>query len=640
MYKISIPITLSESIDKEALLKSLKTAKADYLFLAPGSVSAKKENNQKHYEQLKNLIPFFKQHGLQVGVWIWSLWVVDFDSDTIDQYIMKSHNGVLRSMENPLNSNERICSGFICPTNEESTNIMTDFIREVAKLGPDIILFDDDLDYATHMGSIGCYCDRHLKLISDRLGYEISREELIQKVTEDKPNYIRTEWLKLMGETLENYARDVRRAVDSVNPEVRFGLCSVMSQWGADGTTPEKLAKLFAGNTKPFLRLIGAPYWAPVSAWGNRLQHVIELSRMEYAWIEDKNIEVFAEGDVYPRPRHKVPARYLEIFDTALRAAKVGEGIHKYMLDYTSKIGYETGYIDRHIKNSPIYEQLDNIFSDKTEIGVRVYETLEKTWDADFSGIENPHQYIAESFFSLSARMLSDNSIPTIYTGNSGVGIAFGENARNLPKEAFENGLIIDIRAAKILMEMGIDVGIERVGENLINNLLYFPKYDDIVVTGYSSNSAYEIKVKDSAEPIIYSENNGERFVDAFHYQNADGQKFLVYGFDAAFTDETRYRNYYTQRQLCESIEWLQDKKMTAKCLGNPDLYMLTKQNNEGLAIGLWNNFADEILEPVIELDREYTNVELVNCNGNLEGTTLKLSEIPAFSFAFVNLKL
>jgi hypothetical protein len=59
--------------------------------------------------------------------------------------------------------------------------------------------------------------------------------------------------------------------------------------------------------------------------------------------IEDKNIEVLSEGDVYPRPRHKIPANYLEIFDTALRAADCTNGIHKYMLDYTSNAGnYET----------------------------------------------------------------------------------------------------------------------------------------------------------------------------------------------------------------------------------------------------------------------------------------------------------
>ena len=78
---------------------------------------------------------------------------------------------------------------------------------------------------------------------------------------------------------------------------------------------------------------------------------------------------------------------------------------------------------------------------------------------------------------------------------------------------------------------------------------------------------------------------------------------------------------------------------MTAKCLGNPDLYMMTKQNDEGLGIGLWNIFADEIFKPVIELGDKYTSAEFINCSGKLEGNKIELSEISPFGFAFINLK-
>lgn len=634
-----MPITVNEHFKKEVVLEALQKCGANYIFLAPPLNSAKKENNDVSIEMLRDLIPYYKENGYQVGVWIWSLWVTDFENENILDYVMVNHKGEPRYNSNYLNSNKKICSGFICPTSEKAVKIMTDYIKEITSLSPDIILFDDDLDYATHMQSLGCYCDRHLKLISERLGYEISREELSQKVTEEKPNKIRQVWYSLMGETLEYYATEIRKAVDSVNPTVRFGLCSVMSNWCADGTNAEKLVKLLAGNTKPFMRLTAAPYWALL--WENqKLQHIIEFSRRECSLIEDKNIEVLSEGDVYPRPRHKIPANYLEIFDTALRAADCTNGIHKYMLDYTSNAGnYETGYIERHIKNAPIYEAVERIFKDKTATGVRIYEALDKIPEADFTGIKNPHSYAANLFFDYAIKMLSDNSIPTIFEGNDGVGIAFGENARHLPEDALNNGLILDIRAAKILMEKGIDVGIASIGEKTLNNLLYFPEFDDVVVTEYGEDSAYDIKVKDSAEVIVYSENDGKRFVDAYHYENANGQRFLVYAFDGSFTSAARHRNYYTQLQLCSSIEWLSKKKMAVKCLGNPDLYIIAKENEKGLGIGLWNIFADEILKPVIELGSEYSSAEFVNCSGELNGNKITLSEISPFGFAFIHLK-
>ena len=39
-------------------------------------------------------------------------------------------------------------------------------------------------------------------------------------------------------------------------------------------------------------------------------------------------------------------------------------------------------------------------------------------------------------------------------------GIVFDENARNLPLESLQNGLIIDTAAAEILIERGVDAGI------------------------------------------------------------------------------------------------------------------------------------------------------------------------------------
>ena len=127
-------------------------------------------------------------------------------------------------------------------------------------------------------------------------------------------NPYRTAWLAITGNTHRNFVRRVRAAIDSVDPAIRCGFCCVMSNWSADGVSVEKVTKLLAGNTQPLLRTIGAPYWGQLKAWGNRLQHAVELTRMECAWIKDENIELIAEGDVYPRPGFDVsPERLAEL---------------------------------------------------------------------------------------------------------------------------------------------------------------------------------------------------------------------------------------------------------------------------------------------------------------------------------------
>ena len=62
--------------------------------------------------------------------------------------------------------------------------------------------------------------------------------------------------------------------------------------------------------------------------------------------------------------------------------------------------------------------------------------------------------------FSSAQKLLSSSAIPTVYEGTGLCGICFGESARSLPSEALSGGLILDAKAAVILQEKGVDVGL------------------------------------------------------------------------------------------------------------------------------------------------------------------------------------
>ena len=108
------------------------------------------------------------------------------------------------------------------------------------------------------------------------------------------------------------------------------------------------ISKALAGDTKPIIRLIGAPYWAVDKFLGNMLQDVVELERMESSWTSAEDIEIIAEGDTYPRPRYIVPSSLLEMYDMAMRIDGSHTGILKYMVDYNSTAEFETSYLTRH----------------------------------------------------------------------------------------------------------------------------------------------------------------------------------------------------------------------------------------------------------------------------------------------------
>lgn len=636
-YSLSVPVVPKEGLDRQEILRVLRDCGAQRIFLALGMLSLNSCERASQLVLLKDFVSFFQAEGFQVGIWVWTLWYKGIPSEELDELLMVNMEGKNRSTGTSLWGERLDNTGFCCPASEKFLQYAEQAMADLALLEPDLIMLDDDFRFAFLDADIGCFCPSHMALYEEKLGHPVTREEMIAGIYSEQPNPIRKVFLDALGESLENLARVLRKGVDRVNPRIRLALCSVMSLWDLDGTDSVKIAKLLAGDTKPLLRLIGAPYWAPDRAFGCRLSHVIETERMEYAWCQCEDMEIMTEGDTFPRPRYRVPASYLEGFDTALRAAGVGDGILKYMLDDRAlSAQYELGYCMAHQKNMGLYEEIARIFGDKQPIGVRVYEPMNKLRDSDLSGADDPREYVQNQFFSMAAKLLADNTVPTMYTGNDGVGMAFGENARNLPEDAFKNPLIMDVRAAGILMEQGLDVGITHIGPVVQSDKLWYPQ-EKTYVSG--SGACRRLSLNEKAQVVTYAVVDGEQIPETFQYQNENGQKFLVYAFDSANLKEERYRCYCMQRQLYRSLRWLTGDSLPAQCVGHPDLYIFCSRNENGMAVGLWNFFADEIDQPVIELAESYKEAEFVNCQGTLEGNRVILSQLPAFGWAFVHLK-
>lgn len=486
MYRISVPLMNSniKRNDRERTLEELRRFDAERVFLALDRYELDTDKRRSVISDLEDNCRYFKEKGFEVGAWIWTFWVKDN-----------------KNFKNMRSINGTEIKEFMCPKDESFVRFAADYIKDIAKTGVDIIQFDDDFRYGYLSDSPACLCDNHIAEINRITGENSTREVLAKHIISGGKNKYRDAYLKANGDTFRNFAAEIRKAVDEVNPNIRIGACSCMTSWDIDGTNAAELAKILAGNTQPFVRLIGAPYWAVSQNWGNSLQDVVELERMESSWTRKDNIEIFAEGDAYPRPRTRCPASYLEGFDTAIRASGCTDGILKYGIDYISNADYETGYAKFHERNRYIYAKTDEMFGDKACCGVRVYESMNKISDMVMPTAVNGSVNIANLFFSKAARTLAYNTIPTVYEGNGVCGIVFDENARNLPLEALENGLIIDIAAAEILAARGIDVGIESIGAVLISGESEHFTYNNnhILTDGIP---IYDIKLKSNAEVL------------------------------------------------------------------------------------------------------------------------------------------
>ena len=637
MYKISVPIVIaSKGFNKEKVLSELRRCGAHRIALALEREVAKPYSSERVLNLLKELIEYYKENGFEVIVWLGETFGHTADITNGTEYTTIRH----------IDGEE---TGAFCPMDEKFTEDFCSWVKNVALCGADMIMLDDDFRLTARGTCGGCCCDLHMQALKNVLGEDIAVSELTSLICTGDGNKYRDAWIKVQADSLINFSKKIRAALDSINPEARLGFCA-SPDWFTHGGILLDLCRIMAGKTKPFLRTIGAPYWA--SALSQPLGNITEYERIQFEWCKNLGIELMAEGDAYPRPRYKCSAVKVEFFDMILRAAGGSDGILKYMLDYTSDTDYETGYIDAMVKNKPNYEAIERLFGDKNCIGVRPFNSYE-TFKTEYLPEDNKYNYIRVSWhiMSASSRFAAENSLPTAYDGD-GVNIVFGENARYINPELLKNGNIIDIEAARVLIKLGYDVGIESFIEESERNIIGFSAVPNEYFVSENRYTRLEgckdyklVTTKPGTEILSYHISGDKKYPLAYLYENSDGHKFLVYTFNAEYTAGKQgwLYSYSRKRQLTEALERMGNDNCKIQLVGNfPYTYMLVKKNEKEISVGLWNIFEDDADNVKIKFPHSDFEInELVNCKAHKEGNYVVFdSTIGAYKFAAFSVKL
>ncbi len=610
-YTLTIPLIneLSTPSTRETYYGELSRAGAQRVLLCPPRLLGSADERPAVLELLAENLRFYAARGLEVGVWLDGL----------------GHGAPLIGPETYLAGRYTpICSldgdesrDSYCPLDPGFAQAYCAMIRDVAALRPALILIDDDFRLSLRSGhDVGCACTRHLDAYAQRLGKRITRDILAQHIFSGGPNRYRDIWLDLMGDTLRDFARLLRQTVDTVDPSIRLGHCACITTWDTDGVDSLELAQIFAGSTRPLLRLIGAPYWAATRSFGMRSPaEPAELERLQLHWWRQKgeDCEVFSECDSFPRPRNVVPAAYLEGFESILRADGLAQGCLKYMLDYHGSPLYETGYVDRHVKYRRRNDELAQLFDGKTSVGLQLYEPLHKLRGAWFEG--NGLDRVVDGFFPAAQRLALGCSMPVSYEEDPHTAtLVFGESARYTTDSDFAGRpMVLDAASAQILLQRGWDIGLETCSPCDAPLWEHFPSQGErLPVDG--APGFYHLRIKPGAEVLSWFETEQTRRPAVYRYSSDTGGRVLVFAFDAAQMKKGvngLFSSYCRQRQLKEALTWLQGRPPAAFCEKNPGLYLLAKQGGARLAVALWNFSEDEVLAPQVMLGRTYTHLRL-----------------------------
>ena len=288
-----VPLTDVSDANRSTYVVDAKAAGVDAVWISVVDFFEEDVRRKPTLDHLAAEIRNFEAAGFAVGVWINAFGYGNERPFFKDSVKITTREGKAKG-------------GAVCPLDPKLRRALIDNVRDIARAGAKFILVDDDYVQSAR-GLVGCSCPRHLARVAAKCGRETLTCTDVKAAFTGKPNAVRTAYLDVGGEVALELARELRRAVDEVNPAVGMGLCASYTHWDVEGCDLLELVGAFAGKGRKVLRISGAPYWANSKLPGTGLADIIEFVRMQSAWTRGLDMTVFDENDPYPRKVARVP---------------------------------------------------------------------------------------------------------------------------------------------------------------------------------------------------------------------------------------------------------------------------------------------------------------------------------------------
>ena len=255
----------------------------------------------------------------------------------------------------------------VCPYDEGFKEYIKDSFRTLALQQPTSIMVDDDFRlFAT--SHRGCACPLHMKAISDRIGREITREELL--ATLDSNTQEARDMMRVFYETqidsLLSSARAMREGIDSVDPTIQGSFCIC----GDTAEGAKDIAKILAGKGNPVIVRVHNGNYTPAGA--KNISHCMNRCATQMAIMGDE-VDVFlAETDTCPHNRHSTSASNLHAHFTC--SILEGAGGCKHWITKTNNFEPKSGeaYRKKLSSYAGFYDELSRIARNVDWQGCRI----------------------------------------------------------------------------------------------------------------------------------------------------------------------------------------------------------------------------------------------------------------------------
>lgn len=435
--------------------------------------------------------------------------------------------------------------GCFCPLDEGVKQYLVDVVTALAKAGIPLILLDDDFRVNYHMPGVdlGCFCPDHIARFNRENGTDYTRQELAELVYEGKDD-TRAKFLKMAGDTLLELASAIEQAVHKVSPNTRLGLATAMIHYSSEGYDIRQLAKTLAGNTRPYLRVFGAPYHVKNNPM--HLGFTVDTAKHLQDHLTGCDIEIIGEGDTYPHTRFFTNRTALQTHLLASRCSGVRNMLH-YPFCFATSPDFETVYVDTAEKLRPAMTMLDTLLPETLQAtGIQPVLTFGNLRNIPISREMTRRERVWPDE-PMALKMLSQFGIPTVparHAKNQPVLLAgyngYGSTDAQL-NDLLDRGAIIDATAAAWLLDRGFDIGLESVER--LDCVPTFEEYCGEFSSRYKGEQVwllcggdtpfFDLRPKKEARVAgcYVNGTNGSRGVSCVAYEKGS-RKVFVLGFD------------------------------------------------------------------------------------------------------------
>lgn len=170
---ITFPLSssaLNTQAIREAALEKLRQVDTDTVFLTWIDCFFSDDRSEE-ISLFRNNIEFFENAGLEVGVWIRSFGY----GPPAGKRAIEATRNITRIKS--VVGNQMDTMDAMCPECDDFMAFFRHFIADLMQARPKMIMLDDDMCLSVRPG-IGCFCDRHMELLSQKLGEDLTGKPL------------------------------------------------------------------------------------------------------------------------------------------------------------------------------------------------------------------------------------------------------------------------------------------------------------------------------------------------------------------------------------------------------------------------------------------------------------------------------